>query len=352
MSSMITYKFRIKDATSGKRLNRMAGAVNFVWNYCNDVAMKAVKQSSKWLSAYDLHRLTGGCATELGINSNTVQKICTEYATRRKQFKKFKLNWRSKKRSLGWIPFKANCIRVEKNTVTYCKKKYKFWDSRKIEGEIKEGSFVQDARGRWYVCLQCEVADTIGNGTKYVGIDLGLKDNITCSDGRQYSRENYFKRMESKLAMAQRANKKKLVKTIHAKIANARKDWNHKASTKILSDARLVCIGDVSSSKLKQTKLAKSVSDAAWSQLRSMFAYKSQRLGVDLRIINEAFSTQMCSSCKAITGPKGYAGLGVREWVCSSCGTMHQRDVNAAINILRMGLHTPVGNPPALAVGR
>jgi IS605 OrfB family transposase len=349
---MITYKFRIKDATSRKRLNRMAGSVNFVWNYCNEVAMKAAKQRGKWLSAYDLHKLTSACATELGVHSQTIQRVCTEYATRRKQFKKFKLNWRSKKRSLGWIPFKANCVKIEKDTIIYCKKKYKFWDSRKIEGEIKEGSFVQDARGRWYVCLQCEVADTIGNGTKYVGIDLGLKEIITCSDGRQYSRENYFKRMESKLGMAQRANKKKLVKAIHAKIANARKDWNHKVSTTILSDARLVVIGDVSSSKLKQTKLAKSVSDVAWSQLRSMFAYKSKRLGIDLRIINEAFSTQICSSCNTKTGPKGYAGLGVREWECSTCGTIHNRDVNAAINILRMGLHTPVGNPQALAVGR
>ena len=352
MSSILTYKFRIKDATTAKRLNRMAGAVNYVWNYCQETSIKAVKYDGKWLSAYDLHKLTADCATELGIHSHTIQKICTEYATRRKQFKRLRLRWRSKKRSLGWVPFKANGIKVVGDSVVYCKQRFRIWKSREIEGVIKEGSFVQDARGRWYVCLQCDVEDASNNGNRAFGIDLGLKDNITCSDGRVFTRENYFRRMESKLTTAQRANKKRLVKTIHAKIANARKDWNHKVSSDLVADARLIVVGDVSSSKLIRTKLAKSVSDAAWSQLRSMFAYKSRRLGVDLRIINEAFSTQMCSACNERTGPKGYAGLGVRGWVCSSCGTEHQRDVNAARNILRMGLHAPVGNPPALAVGR
>ena len=352
MSSITTYKFRIKDATSGTRLNRMAGAVNFVWNFCNDVAMQAVKREGKWFSGYDLHKLTADCGSELGIHSHTVQKICTEFATRRKQFKKFKMRWRSKKRSLGWIPFKANGIKVEADRITYCKKVFRFWKSREIQGEIKEGSFVQDAQGHWFVCLQCEIPDAPGAGSETLGIDLGLKTNATCSDGRKFSRDNYTRRMADKLAMAQRAHKKKRVTAIHTKLGNDRKDWNHKLSSHILATARLVVIGDVSSSKLIRTRLAKSVSDAAWSQLRSMFAYKSQRLGVDLRIINEAFSTQMCSSCKAIAGPKGYTGLRIREWVCSSCGTTHQRDVNAAINILRMGLHAPVGNPPALAVGR
>lgn len=352
MSSIITYKFRIKDATTAKRLNRMAGAVNYVWNYCQEVSVKAVKYNRKWLSAYDLHKLTADCAPELGIHSHTIQKVCTEYATRRLQFHKLRLKWRSKKRSLGWIPFKANGIRVRGNTVVYCKQTFRIWKSHEVEGVIKEGAFIQDARGRWYVCLQCEVDDTPNNGKTVFGIDLGLKDNVVCSDGRVFTRDNITQQYADRLAKAQRAHKKRLAQTINAKIANARKDWNHKISSELLSDARIVVIGDVSSSKLMRTKLAKSVSDAAWSQLRSMFAYKSRRLGVDLRIINEAFSTQTCSCCGSKTGPKGMSGLRVRGWVCSSCGTEHQRDVNAARNILRMGLHAPVGNPPALAVGR
>ena len=87
MSSHITYKFRIKDATTAKRLNRMADAVNFVWNYCNETSIKAVKRDGKWLSAYDLHSLTSGCGSELGLHAHSIQKICSEYVTRRAQFK-------------------------------------------------------------------------------------------------------------------------------------------------------------------------------------------------------------------------------------------------------------------------
>ena len=165
MSSIITYKFRIKDATTAKRLNRMAGAVNFVWNYCNETSVKAVKYDRKWLSAYDLHKLTAECSSELGLHSHTIQKICTEYATRRLQFRKLRLNWRSKKRSLGWIPFKSNGIKIKGDKLVYCKQTFRFWKSREIDGKVKEGSFVQDARGRWHVCLQCEVEDKVSNAS-------------------------------------------------------------------------------------------------------------------------------------------------------------------------------------------
>ena len=348
MSSIITYKFRIKDATTAKRLNRMAGSVNFVWNYCNEIAMKAVKQSSKWLSAYDLHKLTGECATELGIHSHTVQKVCTEYVTRRKQFKKFKLNWRSKKRSLGWIPFKANGVKVEKDTVTYCKKKYKFWDSRKIEGEIKEGSFVQDPQGHWFVCLQCEVEDMPTIGTVNIGIDLGIKTQATLSDGRKYSRENITRRYANKLGMAQRANKKKRVSSIQNKLGNIRKDWNHKTANAILKDASTVIVGDVSSVKLAKTRFAKSVLDSSWGQLKSILAYKSKRLGIEFKEQSEMFSSVTCSSCLKRTGPSGLSGLGVREWICSNCGSIHDRDINAAKNILRLGHETLTKGIPRL----
>ena len=348
MSSMITYKFRIKDATTAKRLNQMAGNVNLVWNYCNETSIKAIRYDNKWLSNYDLHKLTSGCGSELNLHSQTMQKICDEYTTRRKQFKKLKLKWRSKKRSLGWIPFKASGINIENDTFTYCKKKYKLWNSRKIDGVIKEGCFNQDARGRWYINFQCEVEEFVCVKSKEIGIDLGLTENITCSDGKIYARESYTKRMAFKLAMAQKAHKKKQITTIHAKIANSRKDWNHKTTTKILSDAHLVVIGDVKSAWLMKTNKAKSTTDTAWFQVKSMFAYKSKMLGIECKLINENWTTQTCSSCLKITGPRGLTGLPVREWICSDCGSIHHRDVNAAKNILRLGHQTPIKGIPRL----
>jgi putative transposase len=100
-SYMSTYRFRLKDSVSRKHLVRMSWAVNTVWNYCNEVSMFAWRRDKKWLSAYDLHKLTAGCGDALGLHAHTIQEICREYATRRKQFKKVRLNWRSHKRSLG-----------------------------------------------------------------------------------------------------------------------------------------------------------------------------------------------------------------------------------------------------------
>ena len=341
---MVTYKFRIKDSTTAKKLNKMADSVNFVWNYCNETSIKAIRYNSQWLSGYDFNYLTYGCSKELGLNAQSIQAIGEEYANQRNIHKKLKLKWRTLKRSLGWIPFKAEGIKVLGDRIIYYSHTFKVWKSRPIKGDIKTGSFTQDSKGHWYVCLQCEIKNIRCKNNWHIGIDLGIKTNVTCSDGRKFSRENLTLKYEQKLAIAQRAHKKKLIKTIYSKIKNKRKDWNHKVSTQLVKNTKLIVIGDINSKKLMRTKLAKSVSDVAWSQLKSMFVYKAKKLGIDLRLIDESFSTQTCSKCKQRTGPKGSVELRVREWICSNCGSIHDRDINAAKNILRMGLHTPVGN--------
>lgn len=341
-SYMTTYRFRLKDETTRKHLVRLSWAVHTVWNYCNEVSMLAWRRDKKWLSGFDLINLCAGAGKELGLNSDTIAEICREYATRRKQFKKVKLNWRSRKRSLGWIPFKGRNIVVADDDLRYLKRKYRFWKSQDIGGAIKTGSFTQDARGRWYVNLQCEVetADIEKPGIG-VGVDLGLKDTATCSDGVKYSRDNITRQYADDLAMAQRAHKKKRVQAIHAKVANKRKDFAHKATTDIVRRADYIGVGNVSSAKLVKTRFAKSVYDAGWHQFRSMLAYKAHRLGVVYADVNESFSSVTCSVCLQRTGPSGLSALGVREWCCT-CGAVHDRDINAATNILRMGRHTPL----------
>jgi putative transposase len=342
--AMLTYHYRIKDQTSRTHLLTMASAINYVWNYCNEVSLLAYRRDKTFLSAYALHKLTAGTSKGLRLSADTIQQVCTEYVIRRRQCKQIKLKWRSKKRSLGWIPFKAAYIKLMGDTVMYCGHRFRLWLSRPVEGVLKTGSFTQDARGRWYVNFQCEVPDAAAPvGQAEIGIDLGLTTQIACSDGVIYSRENLTRTHEAALAIAQRAGKKKRVKAIQAKIANCRKDWTHKATTAITRRAKLIVIGDVSSTQLIKTPFAKSTYDAAWHSIRQQLTYKAIRLAGVCVSGRETFSSVTCSVCLARTGPSGLSALGVRAWVCPSCGTAHERDVNAARNIFR--LRTGRGTP-------
>lgn len=349
-SSMLTFRYRIKDATKGKHLHRLAWAVNTVWNWCNEVSMLALRRDKRFLSAVDLINLTAGASTELGLHSDTISEICREYVAKRFAAKKRRLKWRSRKHSLGWIPFKLWFLKLDGDSLTYLKRRYRFWASRPIEGTPKTGSFTQDARGRWYVNVQCEVDDPAQpTGETEIGIDLGLTNQLWCSDmDEPYSRDNLTRTHEDALAMAQRAGKKKLAKAIHAKIANCRKDWAHKTTTAIVKRSTLIAVGNVSSLKMTKTPMAKSTLDASWGQLRTCLEYKAKRLGVIYGEVNESGSSVTCSACLARTGPSGLSALGVRVWTCSQCGSCHQRDRNAAHNILRVGRDTLLRGIPRL----
>lgn len=344
---MLTYRYRVKDSTSRTYLTRMAWAVHTVWNFCNEVSLLAWRREKRFVSTFELINLTAGAGHDLGLHTDTLSEVCQEYVRRKKTAKKIRLKWRSRKRSLGWIPFKERCIRLGNGEVTYKGKRLRFWNSRPLQGMLKTGSFAQDACGHWYINFQCEVEDPgVSRGTADIGIDLGLRNQVACSDMEEpYSRDNLTRTHDNALAMAQRAHKKKRVKTIHASIANTRKDWAHKTTTAIVNRARLIVVGNVSSTKLSKTPMAKSVHDAGWSQLRTLLQYKAMRLGVTYSEVNESGSSVTCSTCLAKTGPSGLSALGVRVWICVQCGSQHDRDLNAAHNILRLGRETLPGIP-------
>jgi putative transposase len=215
-----TLHYRIKDSSELNRLDRLSRAVNFVWNYCNATSFNAIRNHGKFLSAIDLKNLTSGSAKELGISSVTVQAICEEYVIRRIQFKKRRLRWRasqSAKRSLGWIPFKANAVQVEGDRITYLGHSYRIWLSRPIQGRVLSGTFSQDAQGHWYVNIVCEISKiNHKHSVDEVGIDLGLKTSAVLSDGATIENRAEYRRLEEKLAKAQRANKKKQAKKVHS----------------------------------------------------------------------------------------------------------------------------------------
>ena len=342
---MKTLKLRIKDKHC-KVLDQLASEVNFVWNYVNDLCFKHLQRKGQFFSAYDVAKYTKGTSKECNLHSQTIQAVTEELVIRRKQFKKAKLKWRvsnkkSARRSLGWIPFKKVAIKYADGYVQYGKHQFKLWDSYGLSKyTVKTGSFVEDSRGRWYVCLVVDSSKQEKlTATKAIGIDLGLKNIATCSDGTVIFNPKFYRQYEQKLGIAQRAKNKKRVRALHAKIKNCRKDHLHKASSILVKNNALIVIGDLSASKLVKTKMAKSVLDTGFSALKTMLKYKCENAGVLFEEVSEKFTTQVCSSCGEITAssPKGRADLRIREWKCVNCGTAHDRDKNSALNILALG---------------
>ncbi len=333
---VLTYRFRLKDS-SAQWLNQAAKSVNYVWNYINDLSFNAIRNNGQFLSGYDIQKYTSGSSKELKLNAATVQLVGHEYVIRRKQFKKRKLKWRSKK-SLGWIPLRHDVFQIKGNVIRYAGNKVRFWNSQEIKGKIRSGSFSQDARGRWYVNIVADSDELEPSKENSIGIDLGLKNLAVTSNGQKFKANRYYRKYQRLLGLAQKDNKKKRLKAIHAKIANSRKDTNHKISHELTRDNNIIVVGNVSSSKLVKTNMAKSVLDAGWSQLKTFLGYKAIRRQGRVIEVSEYLTSQTCSSCGIVppSSPKGLKGLGIREWVCS-CGALHDRDINAAINILRLG---------------
>lgn len=336
-----TLRVRVKDRHAPV-LSRMAREVNYVWNYINEISSRSIRERGVFLSNYDLDRYTRGSSREMSIHSQTIQAVSTEYTVRRKQARKSRLSWRKSRgthRSLGWVPVKGCTLRYQNGQIYYNGHYFKFWDSYGLsKHQLRSGSFSEDARGRWYfnVAVFVEPEGTSSAGS--VGIDLGLKAVATPSEGAPLPAEQFYRKHERALATAQRANKKHRVRAIHAKIKNRRKDALHKYSRKLVNENALIVVGNVSSKKLVKTPMAKSVLDAGWGQLKTLLEYKCAHAGSVFMEVNESYTTQTCSCCGVISAssPKGRAGLGIREWTCE-CGVTHDRDVNAARNILALG---------------
>jgi putative transposase len=336
VAMVLTYRYRIKDATAGRHLLRQARAVNQVWNYCGEIQQAARRHNKHWPSGFDLIKLSLGSSKLLGLHSDTVQAVCKQFAISRDAHRK-RPRWRGRK-SLGWIPFQAaRAIRMDRDRVIFLGRRYRLWLSRPIEGEIRCGSFAQDARGRWYLNLQARVAEDTKHGTGEVGIDLGLNSLAALSTGEKIGAPRLYRKYERALAIAQRARRKPRVRAIHAKIASCRRHFLHELSARLIRENRRICIGNVNSCGLARTSLAKSVLDAGWSQLRSQLRYKAIRHGAEYIEVEERLTTQVCSACGTCGGPKGREDLVVREWICGGCGARHDRDINSAINILVSG---------------
>ena len=162
-----TLKVRIRDKHR-PLLNSMARSVNFVWNFVNELSQRSIKERGVFLSAYDVQKYTNGAGKDLGLHSQTVQRIAVEYVTRRKQFNKARLNWRKSggvRRSLGWIPVNTAAAQWKNGQVYHNGHYFNVWDSFGLsQYRFRSASFNEDARGRWYfnVVVGVEVEPTKG----------------------------------------------------------------------------------------------------------------------------------------------------------------------------------------------
>lgn len=345
---ILTYKYRIKNRSAKKRLRQHAIALNQAWNFCVqtqrecEARYRAGAPKRRYPTHFDLQKLTAGSSKELGTHAGAITEVCrvfSEARDKRKRAPRFRTSF-GPKRNLGWVPFRSCDRQLDGNAIRFLGRTYRWFGNkrRSLPETVKGGSFVEDARGRWWVCFHVEVADDLPTGNGKIGIDLGLKTLATLSDGLKIENLRHRAIWAQRLAKAQRARNKRRAKAIHARIANARRDHLHKVTCRLARENALIAVGNVSSSRLAKTRMAKSVLDAGWASFRAMLSYKASKHSASFLEVDEKFTTQTCCECGSIAGPKGYAGLNERQWICGGCGANHDRDVNSAVNILRLGL--------------
>ncbi|MBB4778093.1 putative transposase [Actinomadura catellatispora] len=219
--------------------------------------------------------------------------------------------------------------------------------SRDLPSAPSSVTVIKDAAGRYFASFVVETADgPLPEVAAEVGIDLGLTHFAVTSDGRKITSPRFLRRAERRLRKAQQAlsrkqkgsqNRRKAVAKVarmHARVTDARRDHHHKLSTQLIRDNQAVYVEDLAVNGLARTRLAKSVHDAGWSQFVARLEYKAERHGRTFTKVDRWFpSSKLCGACGTVAEAMP---LNVREWACP-CGAVHDRDVNAANNILAAG---------------
>jgi putative transposase len=222
---------------------------------------------------------------------------------------------------------------------------------RPLEGAPKTATISRSSTGKWYACFSCDCAEPapLPETGRRVGIDVGLKTFATLSDGQEIANPRFFRSEERALAKVQRqlskeekgtperTKRRKIVARVHERIAWRRGDFAHQHSRRIVDAHDLIAVEDLSVNRMTHNHcLAKSIHDAAWSQFTALIAYKAAWAGRRYVAVNPAYTSQDCSRC----GHRQPLSLSDRTYTCPCCGVVLDRDYNASLNILGVGLHT------------
>jgi len=219
---------------------------------------------------------------------------------------------------------------------------------RPLEGAPKTATVSRSSTGKWYVCFSCECVEPspLPETGRQVGVDVGLKTFATLSDGQEIANPRFFRAEEQALVTVQRrlsreekgtparARQRKIVARVHERIAWRRGDFVHQHSRRIADGYDLIAVEDLSVNRMTHNHcLAKSIHDAAWSQFASLLAYKAAWAGRKVVAVNPAYTSQDCSQC----GHRQTLSLSDRIYSCPCCSVVLDRDLNARLNILRLG---------------
>ncbi|MFE1286052.1 RNA-guided endonuclease InsQ/TnpB family protein [Streptomyces sp. NPDC058751] len=356
------YRFRPTDAQAAE-LSRTFGCVRKVYNMALAARTEAwVRQErvnynqtsamlTLWKKSEELAFLNEVSSVPLQQALRHLQVAFTNFFAKRAKYPRFK----SRKKSRKSAEYTTSAFRFRDGRLTLARMSEPLdivW-SRPLPDDAAPSTVTvsQDSAGRWFVSLLVEdpaVKPLPAIGTA-VGIDVGLTHLLTLSTGEKITNPRHERRDRARLALAQRSLAKKAkgdganrakarrkVARIHARITDRRRDHLHKLTTRLVRENQTLVIEDLSVRNLvRNRKLARAISDAAWSEFRSMLEYKAAWYGREVISVDRFFpSSRLCSHCGTL---RGKMPLDVREWTCA-CGTVHDRDVNAAKNLLAAGL--------------